>query len=125
MFIADRTRPVVVCPAKRFVTMSRFLFIRLEPVRSLPAKLFAERTTQVAQTLIGGGEPQVAAREALLAGKVDIVILGVGLDRTGRRITEAVVIGAEAPHVKPPHIPLGVTVDDPFCHHLADAARAR
>src|SRR5215216_5762368 len=55
---------------------------------------------------------------------MDVVILGVGLDRTRRRKPKTVVAGAKAPHVQPPHVPLRVTIDDPLCHDLADAARA-
>src|ERR1041385_4759679 len=50
VFMSDGARPVVVRPAERFVSMRRFLFVGLEPVRSFPAELFAERTAQVAQT---------------------------------------------------------------------------
>jgi hypothetical protein len=55
---------------------------------------------------------------------MDVVILGIGLDRARRGVAEAVVVGAEAAHVQPPHIPLGMTFDDPFRHDLSNAARA-
>src|SRR5687767_11838297 len=108
MFVADGARPVVTRPSLRFMTVSRCLLVGLEPVRSFPAELFAERAAQVTQTEISGGEPQVAARETLLARIMDIVILGVGLDRACGGIAEAVVVRAEATHVQPPHIPLGM-----------------
>src|SRR5690242_1308750 len=125
MFIADGARPVVMRPTERFMTMSRFLLIGLEPVGAFPAELFAERTAQVAQTIIGGGEPKIAARETLLTGKMDVVILGISFDRARRGIILAVVVGAEASHIQSPHVPLRMTIDDPFCHHLADATCAR
>src|SRR6266487_486246 len=125
MFVANGARPVVTRPALRLMTVSRFLFVGLEPIRSFPAKLFAERTTQIAQTIIGRRETQVATREALFAGIMDVVILGIGLNRTRRSVILTVVVGAEAAHIQPPHVPFGVTVDDPLCHHLANATRAR
>src|SRR6186997_2773342 len=54
-----------------------------------------------------------------------IVILRVRLDRACRGVSEAVVVGAKAAHIQPPHVPLRVTFDDPFCHDLTDAACAR
>src|SRR5215216_3868110 len=124
MFVANGARPVVMRPAERLMTVRRFLFVGLEPVRSFPAKLFSERTAQVTQAGVGGGEPQVAAREAFLAGKMDVVILSVSLDRARRGVILAVVVGAEATYIQPPHVPLGMPIDNPLGHHFADAARA-
>src|SRR5215212_534822 len=124
MFVANGARPVMMRPAERLVTVRRFLFVGLEPVRSFPAELFTERTAQVTQAVIGGGEPQVAPREAFLAGKMDVVILTVSLDRARRGVILAVVVGAEAAYIQPPHIPLGMPIDNPLGHNLADAARA-
>src|SRR5512138_3606505 len=108
-------------PAERFMSVRRLLFVRLEPVRSFPAELFAERTAQVTQTVIGGREPQVSTGKTLLAGIMDIVILGVGLDGARCSIILAVVVGAKATYIQPPHVPLWVTLDDPLRHDLADA----
>ena len=105
------------------MTVRGLFFVRFEPVGAFPAGLFAEVTAQVAQSIISGGEAQPAAGKALLAGKMDIVILCVGFKGARDGVIQAVVVGAKAAHVQPPHIPFRVAVDDPFSHDLADATR--
>ncbi len=55
---------------------------------------------------------------------MNIVVLRVGFDGAGYGVVEVVVIGTKPTHIEPPHIPFGVPIDDPFRHHLADAARS-
>src|ERR1700690_2045490 len=125
MFVTDRARPILARPTLRFVTVRRFLFINPEPVRAFPSKLFAEGTAEIAQTIICRREPLTAARHAFLTRKMYIIILSICFDGACDGVIEAVVIGAKASHIKPPHIPFGMTINDPLCHRLADAARSR
>src|SRR5574341_2042198 len=125
MFISNGARPVVVRPALRFVSVSRFLFIRLEPVGTLPTGSLAELTAQIAQAVIRGRKTLAATREALLTGIMDVIVLGIRFNGASDCVTQTVVIGAKAAHIETPDIPLRMPINDPLRHGLADPARAR
>ena len=111
-------------PAFRFMTVSRLFFIRLEPIRAFPAHLFTEGTSEITESEVSGGDTHVAPRDTFFTGEVDVIILCVCFKCTRRSVIQAVVVGAKAPYIEPPHIPFGVAVHDPFCHNFADTACA-
>src|SRR3990170_2571348 len=111
-------------PAGWFMPVPRQRLVWLEVIRTFPAKLLPEKSTQIAQAIIGGREAQVASGHAFFTRVVDIVILRVGLDGARHGIVLAGVVRTKAAHVQPPHIPLRMAGDDPLGHDLTDAARA-
>src|SRR5512139_535630 len=54
---------------------------------------------------------------------MNIVILSIRLNGARQREGLAAILISKAADIQPPHIPLGMAVDDPLGHDLADAAR--
>ena len=124
MLIPDGARPIMTRPAFWLVAVSGEFFILFIPVWAFPSHLLAEVTPKVAQAVISGGGAYITLGQAFLTGEVNVVVLGIGFKGACNCIIEAVVIGAKTAHIQPPHIPFGVSIHDPFRHHLANAACA-
>src|SRR5207237_7548121 len=99
--------------------------VRLEPVRSLPARLLAEAGAELGQAPVGGGDPERPSRLALLVRIVDVVVGRVNLNGPDQRIVPIAIGVAEPPQVHLPDVETGLTLDDPFRHCPANAPRPR
>ena len=89
--------------------------------RSQPAFSPSAASSAASRGQVGRAAQRPAGRP-LLAGVDDVVVARVGVERLGRRPRAAGRVRAEAADVHVRHVVLGLAVDDPLGHHLADAA---
>src|SRR5215216_2290521 len=74
--------------------------------------------------MISRGETQGSRRLTFLVWHMNVVILSIRFHGACQCECLASILISKASHVEFPHIPFGMTVNDPFCHYFTDAARA-
>src|SRR6266536_720911 len=72
--------------------------------------------------MIGGGEAQGSRRLALFIWHMNVIIFSIRFHGARKRERLAAILISKAARVQSPHIPLGVTIDNPLRHHFTDAA---
>src|SRR6185436_3578038 len=88
--------------------------VRLEPVGPFPARLLAERGTELDQPGIGGRETQRASGLPLVAAVLAVVVRRVDLARPRQRVVAARVVSAEPARVHLPAVEPRQPVDAPL-----------
>ena len=86
---ADRRRPQLPRPAARAQRLVPAHRVRLEPVRTLPARLLAEHGPELHEPRVRRREAQRPARLPLVAGVLHVVVRLVDLLRAGERVLRA------------------------------------
>src|SRR5258706_13817144 len=113
MFVADGTRPVFMRPAFRFMTVRRHFLIAFEPIWAFPAKFFTKVTIKITQAVISRGDALIAARHALFARKMNVLVLLIGFKCRSGCIIETVGVRPKPTNIESPHALLRASIHDP------------